>query len=137
VKVIGRKTRSLDPWKKAAVAAFARAMEQQLARPENIDKGAWEDGNVSALMNEVWYHAAKLFKSTEALASWDGFGRDPSTGEDLKRALLEFAADVANCAMIVAEVTGALEHSEDDAVGESGETTIDWHVSGHYGGGSP
>ncbi len=126
MKVLGRKTRSLEPWKKAAVKSFARAMEQQLAREENQEKGDWEGADVPALMNEVWYHAAKLLKATEALDKWDGFGRDPSTGEDLKRALLEFAADVGNCAMIIADVTGALQHSEDDAVGEDGERTINW-----------
>lgn len=110
------------------VDAYARAMKAQLQRPENAEKTDWEDGDHVVLMNDVWYHAAKLLKATRALEAHqqDSFGTDPDTRQALLRAVLEFAADVGNCAMIVADVTGALEHSEDDLVGEAGEEAVGW-----------
>jgi hypothetical protein len=119
-------------------------MEKQLARPENADKGGWEDGDVALLMNETWYHVAKLLKAVEKLEEVKEANAAGARRRNGKYALdvpatffhavLEFAADVGNCALIVADVTGALEHSEDDAVGEDGERTIDWQVPSQSGG---
>jgi hypothetical protein len=81
------------------------------------------------LMNDVWYHAAKLLKATQALEAFEEaypVRGNPDTRTALQRAVLEFAADVGNCAMFVADVTGALTHSEDDLVGEDGEETVEW-----------
>lgn len=114
------------------VDAYARAMKAQLMRPENAEKTDWDDGDHVELMNDVWYHAAKLLKATRALQSYqeaspaNGMLTQEETEKNLRRAILEFAADVGNCAMIVADVTGALEHSEDDMVGEAGEEAVGW-----------
>ena len=76
------------------IAKFKDAMIHELAA--NAHKGHWLDGDPSyeSLMSEVLYHAFKL-----ALAAKEGH----------KGGVIEFSADVANCAMFIADKMKALE----------------------------
>lgn len=126
----------LEPWKRRALEMFTAAMHQQLIRPENSTKGGWEGADTAQLMNEVWYHAAKLLKAVETLEDRQlNVARHGEHGiRQARIALLEFAADVGNCAMIVAEVTDALELAWEPEVGESGEEKVEWsHRYRRYG----
>jgi hypothetical protein len=114
---------------------YATAMLVQLGRDENQAKDGWENGSHEQQLLEVWYHAAKLQKSVQALDNAVAGGASAATRNEIRKAILEFAADVGNCAMIVAESTNALEMLGDPDVGERGEETVDWQVMSS--GGSP
>ena len=118
---------ALEPWKRRALDMYSAAMFQQLSRPENSVKAGWADATSQELLNEVWYHAAKLLKATTALDAAIARGESEATRVDLRKAVLEFAADVGNCAMIVAETTDALELVGEPDVGERGEEAAEWH----------
>ena len=125
----------LAPWKRTAADMYATAMLVQLGRDENQAKDGWENGTQDQQLLEVWYHVAKLQKSVQALDNAVAGGASEATRNEIRKAILEFAADVGNCAMIVAESTNALEMLSDPDVGERGEETVDWQVMSS--GGSP
>lgn len=70
---------------------FFKAMRHEIAM--NARKGTWKETDLDSLMTDVIYHLVKLQKAVEM---------------DDKAAILELAADVANCSMFVADVAGAL-----------------------------
>lgn len=121
---------TLDPWKRRAAMQYVQAMMDQLERDENASKGGWEEMSSAELMNEVWYHAAKLLKAIDTVE--DRVLNVNAHGEhgirEARLALLEFAADVGNCAMMVAETTDSLELVGDPEVGENGEKTVEWQT---------
>jgi hypothetical protein len=76
------------------IEVFAQAMRNELRA--NAHKGDWTGASLSELSFEVLYHAAKL---------------ELAIREGDKKAILEFAADVGNGAMMVADVAEALDLS--------------------------
>lgn len=116
---------ALDGYRKAASSAYLRAMRAELAKPENLEKEDWEDADPMVLMNDVWYHVAKLLKAVNA---WREAGKPALEGKvgvmAVTKAVLEFAADVGNCAMMVADACGALQTTEADL--ESAEEAVGW-----------
>lgn len=112
------------------IYAFARAMNAELLKPENTDKGHWTDLDLDEIMLEVWYHAAKLQKGIKALQFADSVATAQNAQRDLRKAVLEFAADVGNCAMMVADCAGVLHHTEADL--DSAESVIQWAASPNY-----
>lgn len=70
---------------------FAEAMQRELDANEH--KGGWGDVDQRVLVNDVAYHVLKLMRALRT---------GPATR------VLEHAADVANCAMIVADSAGVL-----------------------------
>jgi hypothetical protein len=79
-------------YRTAAVQKFAKRMAQELAM--NAYKGDWTKGDVYEQVDEIMYHVAKLVFALEA---------------DHKQAIGEYAADVANHALIVADRMGVLD----------------------------
>lgn len=83
-------------------AAFVQAMADELrANAHKGDRAGWLTMNEREAVSEVLYHAAKL-----AYAA-----RKFKRGEETAQSVREFAADVANCALMVADVCGVLEPS--------------------------
>jgi NTP pyrophosphatase (non-canonical NTP hydrolase) len=80
------------------VAAFALLMEKKLR--ENDHKGGWIDEDVDWLFTRLEEEAGELYTSNLT----------GPTEEDRKK-IGEEAADVANFAMMIADVTGALKHA--------------------------
>lgn len=78
-----------------AVQAFAEAMERKLRKNEH--KGGWKDCTWDWLYSRMTDEMCELARAARA-ADHDGS----------KRGLLEEAADVANFAMMIADVCGAL-----------------------------
>ena len=111
---------------------YAGAMLGQLIREENQSKEGWESASSDQLLLEVWYHAAKLQKAVQALEKAIEAGASEETRRDIRKSVLEFAADVGNCAMIVAESTSALELLGDPEVGERGEEKAGWAIGLRY-----
>ena len=92
------------------VLAFARAMEAELR--ENEHKGGWRDCGTDWLLRRMGDERREL---TAAVARWRTRSRcycgDPKHEEDraaTARAVLSEATDVANFAMMVADVCGSL-----------------------------
>lgn len=82
------------------VDRFADLMRREL--DANAHKGGWSEMTPEALVNEVWWHTAKL-----ALAVREGD----------QLGVAEFAADVANLAMMTYEqavVSDSTEEASDD-----------------------
>lgn len=73
------------------VELFARAMERELRA--NEAKGGWHDVDPRVLISDTGYHLLKLIRAVRR-------------GSPTR--ILEHAADVANCAMFVADVAGCL-----------------------------
>jgi hypothetical protein len=88
------------------VLAFAVAMEQRLALPENRAKGdrtGWMAARPGDLHRAVSYHAANLSDYVD-----DGQSAENGGAWDTDK-VLQYAANVANFAMMVADRTGALK----------------------------
>jgi len=81
------------------VDRFADAMEAKLA--ENDSKGGWEGETLSYLLRRLGEEGAELHA---AVAHW----KANATGQAARVRVLREAADVANFAMMVADVCGAL-----------------------------
>lgn len=83
----------------APFRAFAGAMVRELAANRHKgDRAGWQQMNGREAVNEVLYHAAKLSYALRQYEQGDG----PADK------ILEFAADIGNCAMMVADVAGVL-----------------------------
>ena len=80
------------------VAAFAQAMEAQLRA--NDHKPGWRGDSPEILMRRLYEEAGELRRCVVC--------REPWSAEEAARVLKE-AADVANFAMMVADVCGGLE----------------------------
>jgi hypothetical protein len=119
-------TPSLDGYRLAATHAYLRAMRGELVKPENMEKGDWDDQSPDEAMNELWYHVAKLLKAVQSRNDREKNNTHGVHGVSVaNKAVLEFAADVGNCAMIVADACGALDATEADL--ESAEEVVVWH----------
>jgi hypothetical protein len=81
-------------YRDALVIRFAKQMRYEMVA--NEWKGGWLDTDPGYLSREVLYHAAKLELALLA---------------DDKEAIRELAADVANCAMILAERMGVVDRT--------------------------
>ena len=79
------------------VKRFAEAMIEKLNEPEKIAKGDWKQYN-------AWYHFDRLEQELTELKLELIGGSNTS-----REAILKECADVANFAMFIADVTGALE----------------------------
>lgn len=107
------------------VYKFAEQMDRQLRDPGNRDKGDWTEMEPGDAVSETFYHVAKLHKAVERLV------QSGETPEPLVvKALMEFAADVGNHAMIVADVCNALDADPDYA--EQAEKTVGWDSGASY-----
>lgn len=81
-------------------AAFVQAMADELAaNAHKGDRAGWLTMTYREAVGEVLYHAAKL---TYAARQYD-------QGDGPAEKIREFAADVANCSMMVADICGVLE----------------------------
>lgn len=81
------------------VVAFAQAMERKLRA--NDHKGGWEDEDPEWLMDRLKEEVAELDR---AITTRDG---GPLSGRAMKRVIRE-ASDVANFAMMLAQVCGGM-----------------------------
>lgn len=82
------------------LAAFTKRMRTELAsNAHKGDRPGWLSAGSREMVAEVLYHAAKLSYALRQAEQGDG---DPDK-------VLEFAADVGNCAMMVADCAGVLE----------------------------
>lgn len=88
------------------VMAFARLMEAKLR--ENDHKGGWWHDGTDALLKRLLEETRELAALTETSGAW--CSAPPSAALDaVKRAEVgREAADVANFAMMIADVCGAL-----------------------------
>lgn len=90
---------------RAEVAAFAGAMEAKLR--ENDHKGGWKECNLTYLetrLREEMRELTSLFQAWHLAGSgFMGYRRD-----EVNAKIIREAADVANFAMMIADVCGAL-----------------------------
>jgi len=78
---------------------FVRHMKREMDR--NAYKGdAWREASPVTLTEDLVYHALKLARAVSAIEN----------GQHVQEAALEFAADVANLAAMVADNLGTAEH---------------------------
>ena len=78
---------------------FIKAMTNELkANAHKGDRASWLTMNVREANSEVLYHVAKLVFASHKLTN----------GNETKEHVLEYAADVANCAMMVADICKAI-----------------------------
>lgn len=75
----------------SATQRFAQSMREELEA--NKPKGNWLDADVDAVVQDLVYHVAKLVIAVQ---------------KDDEAAIHEYAADVANEAMIVADIKGVI-----------------------------
>ena len=88
-----------NPDHEAPFEAFVQAMADELrANAHKGDRAAWLQDDPWVLVSEVLYHAAKLSYALRQYRQGDG----PA------ERVLEFAADTANMAMMVADSAGVL-----------------------------
>lgn len=108
----------------AEVAAFALAMQRELEKPNNLEKGPWTAIHERAHLMEIVYHAGKLARALDALDDARAEARVPDS-EAVKLAegaVLEFAADIGNHAMMLADSADVLD----------AEQIREDHSSDHY-----
>jgi hypothetical protein len=92
-----------NPDHDAPFAAMVQAMADELrANRHKGDRAGWLTMSGREAVSEVLYHAAKLAYALRQFERGEGEGRQ----------VLEFAADVANCSMMVADVAGVLVEGE-------------------------
>jgi hypothetical protein len=80
--------------------AFVMRMAREMA--VNSHKGnrpGWQEVGTRYMVSEVTYHTAKLMYAL----------RQYEQGEETADRVLEFAADTANCCMIVGDCAGVIE----------------------------
>ncbi len=87
------------PMLRPKLVAFARVMERKLR--ENDHKGGWEDEDIEWLMERLTGEVAELSKALTT-------PNDGPLSERRRRSAVREAADVANFAMMVADVLGGL-----------------------------
>lgn len=73
------------------ITAFADSMRAEMVA--NDHKGGWDKTTVPEMLKDLLYHVAKLAVAVE---------------RDHKQAIHEYAADVGNCSMMLADIAGAL-----------------------------
>lgn len=100
----GERERALRP----VVQAFARAMEAELR--ENDYKGGWEDMGTEYLMERLASETQELAAAVAAIR-WGWAGLGPKKEEGAVMRVRSEAADVANFAMMVADVCGSLSRA--------------------------
>jgi NTP pyrophosphatase (non-canonical NTP hydrolase) len=88
------------------VAAFALAMERKLR--ENDWKGGWQNDAPEALLERLYDEAQELSIAQVQLEVRALESPDPAHAASNRRRVLDEAADVANFALMVADVCGAL-----------------------------
>lgn len=81
-----------------ALTFFGEMMSELASNAHKGDRPGWLSMTSRDAISEVLYHAAKLAYATRQFEQGDG------TPEKVR----EFAADVANCAMMVADIAGVL-----------------------------
>ena len=93
------------------VKRFAEVMERELAA--NDDKGGWSGCSLSWLLSEMTNHKRELQTNAFQLQANEtdtvmGSHGNPAADQALLKRILDDAADVANFAMMIADVCGAL-----------------------------
>jgi hypothetical protein len=88
------------------VRRFADAMEQELQANEH--KGGWEGEDPDFLMAELECHVGLLDTALAMLHEVRGYKEDEGR---FRTAILDDAADIANFAMMIADVSGALRRA--------------------------
>ena len=94
------------------VLTFGAAMMQELQN--NSHKGDWADMPLGQGVHELFYHVAKLGLAAKEIG-------------DHSEAVLEYAADVGNCAMFVADNYGALD-TRNITVGHAESNHAPWRL---------
>lgn len=78
---------------------FVRRMAEELAANSHKgDRHGWKSAGAKVMVTEVTYHTAKLMYALRQYEQGDGDWED----------VLEFAADTANCSLMVADCAGVL-----------------------------
>lgn len=85
------------------VVRFSVAMLNELQ--VNAHKGDWRDVDHGTAAHEVLYHGVKLALALGAMRRV----RDAGERAVVRQAVLEYAADCGNCAMMAAHAVGALD----------------------------
>jgi hypothetical protein len=94
-----RRWHDTRPDEVAVLVTFTAAMENELAaNAHKGDRPGWMAATPETLFGEIMYHAAKLIYAY----------RQHRQGDDSIEKVREFAADVANMAMMFADRVGAL-----------------------------
>ena len=89
------------------VAAFAQLMERKLR--ENDYKGGWRNEDTEALLTRLQQEAYELQVATETSGAWCSYPPAAVLGKKGRNTIGREAADVANFAMMIADVCGALK----------------------------
>lgn len=88
-------------------AAFVQAMADELrANADKGDRAGWLSAGAPVMVSEVLYHAGKLALAVREVIG--GRPPDPRTAGFSPDDIREYAADVANCALMVADCAGVL-----------------------------
>jgi hypothetical protein len=110
-----------NPEHDAPFAAFVQAMADELrANAHKGDRAGWLMMSEREAVSEVLYHAAKLAYAARK------HRHERTHGDDV----LEFAADVANCALMVADVCRVLHSGAPIKAVRDGLTTTGDQVHG-------
>ena len=98
----------------APFEAFIQAMADELrANAEKGDRAGWLSAGAPVMVGEVLYHAGKLALAVRETVS--GRPPDPRTAGFTLDDVREYAADVANCALMVADRAGVLVEQQQEA----------------------
>lgn len=105
---------------------FAPAMQRELVA--NTYKGSWTRYDLPRLKQEMEHHVLKLFQVMDSMAK--DTADNVTSSQWMRNRVLEFAADVGNCALFCADNLGVL--TEKDLAARINEKDMSENIDGQY-----